>query len=285
MYESSVEVDAVSFAYDERAPILKNVSMLIPKRQVVAIMGGSGSGKTTLLRNICGQVSPQAGAVAVMGHNMRNIGRRDLYALRRKIGVLFQFGGLFTDMTVFDNVAFPLHEHTDLPAAAKRDLVLLKLEAVGLRGSADLYPAQLSGGMARRVALARAIALDPKLILYDEPFAGLDPISLSITARLIRELNDALEATSIIVTHDVEESFRIIDYAYLMWQGEVAAAGTPAQMRESSLPHVRQFINAETDGPLPFHQPAPPLDADLRLASAAAPADSAPASAPPAAAA
>lgn len=265
MFESSVEVNNLSFAYDERMPILKKVSMVIPKGQVAAIMGGSGSGKTTLLRNICGQVIPNQGGIKVMGRDMRNIRRRDLYDLRRKIGVLFQFGGLFTDMTVFENVAFPLHEHTDLPDASKRDLVLLKLEAVGLRGSAGLYPAELSGGMARRVALARAIALDPKLILYDEPFAGLDPISLSITARLIRELNEALDATSIIVTHDVVESFRIIDYVYLMWQGEIVAAGTPAQMQDSSLPYVRQFINAEVDGPLPFHQPAAPLRQDLQL--------------------
>ena len=266
MNVSYVEADNLSFAYDERFPILKGVSVRVPRGKVVAIMGGSGSGKTTLLRNICGQERPQGGELRVMGKDMLKISRPDLYAMRRDIGMLFQFGGLFTDMSVFDNVAFPLREHTRLPDSAVRDLVLLKLQAVGLRGSARLRPSELSGGMARRVALARAIALDPKLILYDEPFAGLDPISLSITARLIRELNNALNAATVIVTHDVAESFEIVDYVYLMWQGAIVAEGSPAQMRDSSLPYVRQFINAETDGPLPFHQPAKPIEEDLNLA-------------------
>lgn len=265
MRDFSVETSNLSFAYDERLPILKKVSVKIPKGKIVAVMGGSGSGKTTLLRNICGQEKPNAGDLQVMGKNMLHINRGDLYALRKRIGRLFQFGGLFTDMSVFDNVAFPLREHTPLTPEAINDLVLLKLEAVGLRGSAQLFPSELSGGMMKRVALARAIAMDPALILYDEPFAGLDPISLEITARLIRELNDALNATSIIVTHDVAESFRIVDYVYLMWQGVIVAEGTPTQMENSSLPYVRQFVKAEADGPLPFHQPAAPLAADLRL--------------------
>lgn len=267
MSQLAIETNNIRFAYDRRRVILNDVSTSIPRGRVVAVMGGSGSGKTTLFRNICGQEKPFAGDITVMGRNMLTISRADLYELRRDIGVLFQFGGLFTDMSVFDNVAFPLREHTSLPASAVRDLVLLKLQAVGLRGSAQLFPSELSGGMARRVALARAVVMDPKLILYDEPFAGLDPISLSITARLIRELNDALNATSIIVTHDVAESFRIIDYVYLMWQGKIVAEGTPTQMQDSSLPYVRQFINAETDGPLPFHQPAAPLAEELDIAA------------------
>ena len=268
MLPLAVEITRLFFAYDKRMPILKDVSLSIPSGKIVAIMGGSGSGKTTLLRNICGQVmpGPGEGELRVMGNNVLTINRQQMYALRRNIGMLFQFGGLFTDMTVFENVAFPLRSHTTLPANAIRDVVLLKLEAVGLRGSANLRPSELSGGMARRVALARAVALDPQLILYDEPFAGLDPISLSITARLIRTLNDALGASSIIVTHDVAESFQIVDYVYLMWQGEIVAEGAPSQMQDSSLPYVRQFINAETDGPLPFHQPAPPLSKALHIA-------------------
>lgn len=270
MSEESVSVENLHFSYDERHPILKGVSLSIPRGRVVAVMGGSGSGKTTLLRNICGQVrSPHsAGRVDVLGCRVNAATRAELYAVRRSIGMLFQFGGLFSDMSVFDNVAFPLYEHTALKRPAIRDIVLLKLQAVGLRGAAELLPSELSGGMARRVALARAVAMDPQLILYDEPFAGLDPISLAITARLIRELNDALDATSIIVTHDVAESFQIVDYVYLMWQGEIVAQGTPAEMESSQLPYVRQFVDAKTDGPLPFHQPAPPLGEQLGIAAA-----------------
>ena len=263
MPDFSVDINNLCFSYDIRLPILKKISLQVPKGKIIAVMGGSGSGKTTLLRNICGQEKVGSGRLHVMSKNMQSINRHELYQLRRKIGRLFQFGGLFTDMSVFDNVAFPLREHTDLPPSSINDLVLLKLEAVGLRGSARLFPSELSGGMMKRVALARAIALDPQLILYDEPFAGLDPISLAITARLIRELNDSLNASSIIVTHDVAESFRIVDYVYLMWQGAIVAEGTPAQMEDSSLPYVRQFVRAETDGPLPFHQPAPPLAVEL----------------------
>ena len=244
---------------------MDDVSLTIPKGKVIAIMGGSGSGKTTLLRNICAQVIPQKGEIQVLGHNLDNIKQDNLFSLRRKIGMLFQFGGLFTDISVFNNVAFPLHEHTNLPESIIRHLVMLKLEAVGLRGAAFLRPSELSGGMARRVALARAVAMDPELILYDEPFAGLDPISLTIIARLIRELNDVLDASSVIVTHDVLESFQIVDYVYLMWQGRIVAQGTPDQMRDSSVPYVRQFVDAKVDGPLPFHQPAMPLLQDLGM--------------------
>jgi phospholipid/cholesterol/gamma-HCH transport system ATP-binding protein len=265
MSHPSIEISRLFFAYDQRRPILKDISLSIPGGRIVAVMGGSGSGKTTLLRNICGQIAPSQGMVQVLGKRINDISTEELFALRRRVGMMFQFGGLFTDMSVFDNVAFPLREHTELSKESIRDLVMLKLQAVGLRGSAKLFPSELSGGMARRVALARAIALDPDLILYDEPFAGLDPISLAITARLIRELNEALNATTIIVTHDVAESFQIVDYVYLMWQGEIVAEGEPSQMRNSSLPYVRQFINAETDGPLPFHQPAAPLMEDLEI--------------------
>ena len=269
MKENCVVIEQLNFAYDQRRPILKNVSLTIPKGQVTAIMGGSGSGKTTLLRNICGQVSPAKNSrVVVMDYDMTAARLENLYSMRRKIGMLFQFGGLFTDMTVFENVAFALREHTDLPESVISDLVFLKLQAVGLRTAAYVYPAELSGGMARRVALARAVIMDPQLILYDEPFAGLDPISLAITARLIRELNDALNATSIIVTHDVAESFQIVDYVYLMWQGEIVAQGTPDEMHNSSLPYVRQFVDAKTDGPLPFHHPGPTLGLHLGIEAA-----------------
>ena len=260
---TALSVSDLSFAYDVRRRILKDISLRVPQGRIVAIMGGSGSGKTTLLRNICGQVTAADGEVEVLGYKVRELGRRRLFEFRRRIGVLFQFGGMFTDLTVYDNVAFPLREHTNLSENIIRHLVMLKLEAVGLRGSASLLPSELSGGMARRAALARAVAMDPQLILYDEPFAGLDPISLAITARLIRSLNTVLRATSVIVTHDVAESFNIVDYVYLMWQGEIVARGTPKEMRESSDPYVRQFVDARTDGPLPFHQPAPPLAESL----------------------
>lgn len=258
-----IEVSDLVFAYDHRRTILKGVSLTIRPGQVVAIMGGSGSGKTTLLRNLSGQESPTGGQVTVLGQPMKDVSQRDLYAMRRHIGMLFQFGGLFTDLSVFDNVAFPLRENTSLPESVIADLVLLKLEAVGLRGAARLFPSGLSGGMARRVALARAIALDPQLILYDEPFAGLDPVSLAVTANLIRRLNEALGSTSIIVTHDVDESFAIVDYVYMMWQGEIVAEGPPADMRASQLPFVQQFVGGKPDGPLPFHHPAEPLDSQL----------------------
>ena len=265
MHKNALEIRNLSFAYDSRRQILRDMSFVVPQGRMIALVGGSGSGKTTLLRNISGQVLPSGGEIQVLGRDLSVIGRAELHALRREMGVLFQYGGLFTDLTVFENVAFPIREHWRLPPDALRDIVLLKLESVGLRGAARLFPSELSGGMQRRVGLARAVAMDPKLILYDEPFAGLDPISLAITAQLIQKLNDALGATSVIVTHDIAETFKSVDYVYLMWDGRLVAQGTPEEMRDSSLPHVRQFVNAEADGPLPFHQKAPPLAEDLSL--------------------
>lgn len=253
-----VELDDVHFAYADRE-ILHGVNLRIPRGKVVAIMGGSGSGKTTLLRLIGGQVRASRGSVRVAGQDLAGLKREGLYALRRSMGMLFQFGALFTDLSVFDNVAFPLREHTDLPESMVRDLVLMKLNAVGLRGAAALKPSELSGGMARRVALARAIALDPMLIMYDEPFAGLDPISLGIVGDLIRSLNDALGASSIMVTHDVAESLHIVDYVYFVSGGRIVASGTPDEIRDSRDPYVHQFVHAEADGPVPFHYPAEPF--------------------------
>jgi len=262
--DNLVELRDVEFRYDER-PVLTGINMAIGRGKVVAIMGLSGSGKTTILRLIGGQLSSNKGSVSVDGQLIRALSHRELYALRRRMGMLFQFGALFTDYSVFDNVAFPLREHTRLPEPLVRDLVLMKLNAVGLRGAADLKPEALSGGMARRVALARAIALDPMLIMYDEPFTGLDPISTGVIANLIRRLNDALGATSIIVTHDVEESFRIVDYVYFVSAGVIVAEGTPASLRASNEPFVHQFVHGDTDGPVPFHYPAPAYARDLGL--------------------
>jgi phospholipid/cholesterol/gamma-HCH transport system ATP-binding protein len=259
-----VELDDVDFAYDAR-PILKSISMRFPRGKVVAIMGGSGCGKTTILRLIGGQVRASRGAVRVDGRAVSGLSHPELYALRRQMGMLFQFGALFTDLTVFENVAFPLREHTRLPEPLIRDLVLMKLHAVGLRGAAHLKPSELSGGMARRVALARAIALDPNLMMYDEPFTGLDPIAVGVIANLIRRLNDALGATSILVTHDVEASFRIVDHVYIVASGAIVAEGTPAEIRASDQPLVRQFVRGETDGPVPFHYPGRSYGADLGL--------------------
>ncbi len=239
--------------------------MTIPRGHIVAIMGLSGSGKTTILRLIGGQIKPKSGSVSVAGQRIHELSHDALYQVRRRMGMLFQFGALFTDLSVFENVAFPLREHTRLPESFIRDLVLMKLNAVGLRGAADLKPDALSGGMARRVALARAIALDPMLIMYDEPFTGLDPISTSVIANLMRKLNDALGATSIIVTHDIQDAFKIADYIYFVSNGRVVAEGTPATVRESSEPFVRQFVHGETDGPVPFQYPAKPYAADLGL--------------------
>ena len=222
-------------------------------------MGGSGCGKTTILRLIGGALRPKAGKVVVAGQSVPRLDRDGLYALRRRVGMLFQFGALFTDLTVFENVAFPVREHTDLPDDLVRDLVLMKLNAVGLRGAAALKPAELSGGMARRVALARAVALDPMLVMYDEPFAGLDPISLGVVGQLIRRMNDALGITSIVVTHDVYESLKIVDYLYFVSEGRIVAGGTPDEVRASADPFVRQFLDGAADGPVPFHYAARPL--------------------------
>ncbi len=262
--ENLVELQNVSFSYAQR-PILKGIDMVVPKGKVVAIMGGSGCGKTTLLKLIGGQIKARAGKVVVAGQNMSQLDAGALYDLRRRMGMLFQFGALFTDMSVFDNVAFQMREHTDLPESVIRDLVLIKLHAVGLRGARDLMPSELSGGMARRVALARAVALDPMLIMYDEPFAGLDPISLGVIGNLIRRLNDALGATSIVVTHDVHESLAIVDYVYFVSDGVVVAQGSPAEIRASGAPFVHQFVHGEEDGPVPFHYPAAAYAADLKM--------------------
>jgi phospholipid/cholesterol/gamma-HCH transport system ATP-binding protein len=239
--------------------------MDFPRGKLIAVMGGSGSGKTTVLRLIGGQIRPQRGTVSVNGEVVHRLDTENLYRLRRKMGMLFQFGALFTDLTVFENVAFPLREHTDIPEELLRDLVLMRLNAVGLRNAAQLKPNEISGGMARRVALARAIALDPELIMYDEPFAGLDPISMGVTANLIRNLNDTLGSTSILVSHDVNETFSIADYVYFLSGGKIVAQGTPAEMRASSDPYVKQFVNAEPDGPVPFHYPGKSLAEDLGL--------------------
>lgn len=260
-----MELDAVEFAYAQR-PILKGVRMRFPRGAVVAIMGGSGCGKTTLLRLIGGQLRASKGAVRVAGQDVARLSYEALYRLRRRMGMLFQFGALFTDLTVFDNVAFPIREHTGLSEAMIRDLVLMKLQAVGLRGAAQLRPAELSGGMARRVALARAVALDPMLIMYDEPFTGLDPISLGVIANLIRRLNDALGATSVLVTHDVEASLRIVDYVYILDGGVIVAEGTPEQIRASAEPLVHQFVHGEADGPVGFHYPAAGLAQSFGMA-------------------
>lgn len=237
--------------------------MQCPRGSVTALMGGSGSGKTTLLKLIGGQLRPHSGAVRFDGKDVHALDRDGLFALRRRMGMLFQFGGLFTDLSVFDNVAFPIREHTQLPESMIRDLVLMKLQAVGLRGAAQLQPSQISGGMARRVALARAIALDPPLLMYDEPFAGLDPISLGTIAHLIRSLNDALGATSILVTHDVQETFAICDYAYVLGAGKVLAHGTPQQLAQASDLGVRQFLDGTRDGPVPFHYPGASIEQDF----------------------
>ena len=260
--EPAVELVDVTFAYDRR-PVLAGISMTIPRGSVVAIMGGSGCGKTTILRLIGGQLKPQSGRVMVAGESVPDLDRDALYAMRRKFGMLFQFGALFTDMTVYENIAFALREHTDLPEELIRDLVLMKLHAVGLRGAASLVPSELSGGMARRVALARAIALDPMLVMYDEPFAGLDPISLGVVGQLIRRLNDALGITSVVVTHDVYESLKIVDYLYFVAQGRIIAQGTPSEVRASGDAFVRQFVDGEPDGPVPFHYPAAPYRSEL----------------------
>lgn len=259
-----VDIHDLHFGYNER-PILSGLTMQFERGKVVAVMGGSGSGKTTVLRLIGGQIAAQSGSVVVEGEDVARLNQASVYRLRRRMGMLFQHGALFTDLSVFDNVAFPLREHTKLPEAMIHDLVLMKLHAVGLSNAASLKPSEISGGMARRVALARAIALDPQLIMYDEPFAGLDPISMGVTANLIRNLNDALGSTSILVSHDVHESFLIADYVYFLSQGRIVAHGTPQQMRESEDPYVKQFVNAQADGPVPFHYPGRSIDELLSM--------------------
>jgi phospholipid/cholesterol/gamma-HCH transport system ATP-binding protein len=257
-----VELEQVSFDYGSRK-ILNNISLRIPRGKVVAIMGGSGCGKTTILRLIGGQVKPTSGRVLVENQSVAELSTAKLFLLRRKMGMLFQMGALFTDQTVFENVAFQMREHTDLTDELIRSLVLMKLQAVGLRGAHELMPSELSGGMARRVALARTIALDPELILYDEPFAGLDPISLGVIGQLVRRFNDALNATSILVTHDIKASLLIADYVYMIADGAVIAEGTPDEIYKSTHPFLTQFVNGNADGPVPFHYPAPDYATNL----------------------
>lgn len=263
-----VELRDVSCGYGDRL-ILEGVNLSLPRGKVLALIGTSGGGKTTVLRLLGRQLKPVRGQVLFDGQDLAGLDQAGLYAVRRRMGMLFQFGALFTDLSVYENVAFPLREHTDLPEAMIRDLVLMKLNAVGLRGARDLMPSEVSGGMARRVALARAIALDPDLVLYDEPFAGLDPISLGVAARLIRDLNDALGLTSIIVSHDLHETFAIADQVAMIANGRVVAQGTPEELRHSSDPLVQQFVGAQADGPVRFHQPALPVVEDFGLKAAA----------------
>ncbi len=261
-----VELKNLTFAYgggEGARVILDGVSLTVPRGKVTALMGASGGGKTTVLRLIGGQYKAQAGELLFDGQDVGKFDEAGLYAARRRMGMLFQFGALFTDLSVFDNVAFPLREHTDLPQALIRDIVLMKLGAVGLRGARDLMPSEISGGMARRVALARAIALDPELIMYDEPFAGLDPISLGTAARLIRQLNDTMGLTSIVVSHDLEETFHIADQVIILANGKVAAQGTPDEVRHSTNELVHQFVNALPDGPVKFHYPGPSVEEDF----------------------
>ena len=245
--------------------MLDGITLSIPRGKVTALMGASGGGKTTVLRLIGGQIKAQKGELLLDGQNVAQFDQAAWYAARRRMGMLFQFGALFTDMSVFDNVAFPLREHTDLSEALVRDIVLMKLGAVGLRGARDLSPAEVSGGMARRMALARAMALDPELLMYDEPFAGLDPISLGTAARLIRELNDTMGLTSVVVSHDLDETFHIADKVVILANGKIVAQGTPDEVRNSTDPLVDQFIHALPDGPVRFHYPGPTVEQDFGL--------------------
>ncbi len=261
-----VEFKDVTFSYPASVGdrvILEKVTFSVPRGKVTALMGASGGGKTTVLRLIGGQQKANHGEVLFDGKNVAQMTQPALYAARRRMGMLFQFGALFTDLSVFDNVAFPLREHTGLDERMVRDIVLMKLNAVGLRGARDLMPSEVSGGMARRVALARAIVLDPELIMYDEPFAGLDPISLGTAAQLIRQLNDTLGITSIVVSHDLEETFRIADQVIILANGGIAAQGTPDEVRHSTDPLVHQFVNALSEGPVKFHYPGPEVADDF----------------------
>ncbi len=261
-----VRLRNVTCGYGDRV-ILRDVNLVVPRGSVVALMGTSGGGKTTVLRLISRQIDAMSGQVFLADTDIATLDRDGLYAARRRMGMLFQFGALFTDLSVYDNVAFPLREHSGLPEPMIHDLVLMKLNAVGLRGARDLMPSQISGGMARRVALARAIALDPELMLYDEPFAGLDPISMGVAARLIKELNQSLGITSIVVSHDVKETFQIADHVVFIANGGLVAQGTPDEMRDSSDPLVRQFIDAQPDGPVRFHYPAASVADDFHVVS------------------
>ena len=262
--DSIVRITDLAFSYGTR-PIFRDLSLTIPRGSIVGIMGASGSGKTTLMRLIGGQLKPARGKIEVMGKTVHALGRAELFELRRRMGMQFQQGGLFTDLSVFENIAFQMREKTDLPEDMINDLVLMKLNAVGLRGAASLMPSELSGGMARRVGLARAIALDPALIMYDEPFAGLDPISCNVIGNLIRRLNDTLGLTSVVVSYDAQEALKVIDYVYFLADGKVVAQGTTAEVKASNDSFVSQFIRALADGPVPFHYPADRYEKDLEL--------------------
>lgn len=261
---SLVELRHLTFGYGERV-ILDDISLSVPRGKVTALMGASGGGKTTILRLIGGQNRAQSGELLFDGEDVTSMNQQQLYAARRRMGMLFQFGALFADLSVFENVAFPLREHTDLPEALIRDIVLMKLNAVGLRGTRDLMPSEVSGGMARRIALARAIALDPELVMYDEPFSGLDPISLGTAARLIRQLNDSMGLTSIFVSHELEQTFGIADHVIILANGKIASEGTPEQVRKSTDPLVYQYVNALPDGPVRFHYPGVTVEEDFDL--------------------
>lgn len=260
--EPLVKIRGLRFARGSRL-IFDGIDMDIPRGKVTAIMGPSGTGKTTLLRLIGGQLKPQAGTVEVDGQDVAKLPTKALYQLRKRMGMLFQSGALLTDLSVYDNIAFPLREHTNLNECLIHHLVLMKLEAVGLRGARDLMPSELSGGMSRRVALARAIALDPMMVMYDEPFTGQDPISMGVLVRLIRTVNDASHLSSIIVSHDVQETCQIADLIYVVSNGKVIDSGSPEELKTSGSEWVRQFMNAEADGPVPFHYPAPKYHDDL----------------------
>jgi phospholipid/cholesterol/gamma-HCH transport system ATP-binding protein len=264
--ENLVEIRGLRFAYDKRE-VLRGVDLDIPRGRIVAILGTSGSGKSTLLQLLAGLLKPDAGTVKVFGQDVHHLSHDELYAMRRRMGMMFQQGGLFSDLTTLENIAYPIREHTALTDDVIRDLALMKLHAVGLRGAQRLMPNELSGGMSRRVALARATALDPPLMVYDEPFGGLDPITLNVVANLIRTLNDALGSTSVLVTYDVHEAINVADYLYLLGDGAIVAHGPTAEMVASADPFVHQFLHAEADGPVRFHYPARPLAEELDLAS------------------
>jgi phospholipid/cholesterol/gamma-HCH transport system ATP-binding protein len=262
--ENLIEVNDLHFSYGSRK-VLKGINLTIPRGKIVGIMGSSGCGKSTLLRHFGGQLRPSQGSVKFMGKVIHELDNDELFEMRLKMGMMFQVSGLFTDLSVYDNMAYPMRENTNLPEEVIRDLVLMKLQAVGLRNAHRLKPSELSGGMERRVALARAIATDPALIIYDEPFAGLDPISLGTIANLIRRLNDALGVTSVVVTYDLSESLKIVDYVYFIHDGVVVAQGDVDEVRNSQNPFVRQFLHAEPDGPIAFQYPSKPYTEDLAI--------------------
>jgi phospholipid/cholesterol/gamma-HCH transport system ATP-binding protein len=262
--QNAVEIKGLHFSYGD-LQVLRGLSLNIPRGQVVAILGGSGSGKSTLLKLIGGQLQPEQGSVMVEGKDVHQLGADELYQLRLQMGMMFQTSGLFSDLSVYENVAFPIRENFDVPEELVQRLVLMKLHAVGLRGAREMMPGDLSGGMTRRVALARAVATDPKLMMYDEPFAGLDPISLNQIVELIRSLNQALGLTSVVVTYDVHEALKVADYVYVIGDGVMLGKGTPAEVTASDDPYLKQFLNALPDGPVRFHFPGPPLEEDLRI--------------------